>query len=76
MFPGSPACVRELEALNLMDTVGPRLEVGLDDSYVLHSFNPVLCVHILNDFVVVVVVVPILLGVILSCLCVCFMWRS
>lgn len=75
MFPGSPACVRELEALNLMDTVGPRLEVGLDDSYVLHSFNPVLCVHILNDFVVVVVV-PVLLGVILSCLCVCFMWRS
>lgn len=73
MFPGSPACVRELEALNLMDTVGPRLEVGLDDSYVLHSFNPVLCVHILNDFVVVV---PVLLGVILSCLCVCFMWRS
>lgn len=77
MFPGSPAYVRELEALNLMDTVGPRLEVGLDDSYVLHSFNPVLCVHILNDFVVVVVVVvPVLLGVILSCLCVCFMWRS
>lgn len=75
MLPGSPACVRELEALNLMDTVGPRLEVGLDDSYVLHSFNPVLCVHILNDFVVVVVV-PVLLGVILSCLCVCFMWRS
>lgn len=74
MFPGSPACVRELEALNLMDTVGPRLEVGLDDSYVLHSFNPVLCVHILNDFVVVVV--PVLLGFILSCLCVCFMWRS
>lgn len=78
MFPGSPAYVRELEALNLMDTVGPRLEVGLDDSYVLHSFNPVLCVHILNDFVVVVVVVvvPVLLGVILNCLCVCFMWRS
>lgn len=73
MLPGSPACARELEALNLMDTVGPRLEVGLDDSYVLHSFNPVLCVHILNDFVVVV---PVLLGVILSCLCVCFMWRS
>lgn len=76
MFPGSPACVRELEALNVMDTVGPRLEVGLDDSYVLYSFNPVLCVHILNDFVVVVVVVPVLLGVILNCLCVCFMWRS
>lgn len=28
MFPGSPACVRELEALNLMDTVGPGLRWG------------------------------------------------
>lgn len=46
-----------------MDTVGLRLEVGLDDNYVLHFLTLYYVCTSSNDFVVVTVVVPVLLGV-------------
>lgn len=58
-----------------MDTVGLRLEVGLDDNCVLHLLT-LYCVCTSSHDFVVVIVVPVLLGFSLSCLCVCFMWRS